>query len=151
MRLRVYHDAPKGRIPDPIKREKGIWKRDEPERIFAYWVAANSQGRIRVNEGIEGDVSFFCLVSVRRNFMDEITFLKNIDDAVRRYLKKKKSWDNRLPELIALKDALKELDGFLLTSRRSRAATAHEICEDCKEEFGHRDNCKGCPYIPPPA
>ena len=82
--------------------------------------------------------------------MDEITLLKNIDDAVRRYLKKKKSWDNRLPELIALKDALKELDGFLLTSRPSRAT---EACADWKSCLNAQAGCNTpCPrYKPPPA
>lgn len=38
-----------------------------------------------------------------------------------------------------------------LTSRQSRVAGADENCEDCREEFGHLENCIGCPYIPPPA
>ncbi len=81
--------------------------------------------------------------------MDEITLLRDVDDNVRRYLEKKKSWDNRLPELRALKDALRELDGFHLTRRSSRAAKARAI-RDCQHVF-KQPGCKGCWGIPPPA
>ncbi len=58
--------------------------------------------------------------------MKEITFLINLEDKIRSYLEVKKSWGNRLPELIRLKRALKDNSAILAPWPPARRAYASE-------------------------
>ena len=72
--------------------------------------------------------------------MNELELLMKVENKARAYLAVKKSWDNRLGELIRLNEALGELYQFRLSDQYLKKV---QRCDECHLPNPH--HLIGCP------